>query len=325
MILDDKLNAGELIVLDGATGSEIPNFGGQLDPVSWCGAANKHYPQAVRQVHEAYLRAGSDIITTNTFATCRHVLDGVGLGAEAVTLNTRAVELAQQAHRTVAPERGVAIAGSMSTTFAWKPGTVSPDDRFYPSKQQCEANYHELAETLAPAGVDFLLLEMVTELELGPMLAKAAAATGLPVWIGLSCTKHADDSLIAWDIKPEHPSEFEIDKDYPSPPSFDALVDTFGALQPQVMGIMHSHISATHPAIRRLKESWHGPVMAYPETIGSENGGRKGVSATPADLAEACVQLVGGGVQIIGGCCGTTIEHTRAMIRELPERSPPGD
>ena len=60
MILDDKLAAGDVIVLDGAIGSEIDRIGGKMDEAAWCGLANLTDPGTVRRVHESYLEAGAD-------------------------------------------------------------------------------------------------------------------------------------------------------------------------------------------------------------------------------------------------------------------------
>jgi methionine synthase I (cobalamin-dependent) len=137
MILDDKLGKQEIIVLDGGVGSEIARLGGVMDDASWCGVANETHPNGVRRVHEEYIRAGSDVVTANTFATCRHVLAGAGLADEAPRITARAVELAREAVEDVAPDRPVAVAGSMSNNVAWIPGTFSPDPRFLPSRAPC--------------------------------------------------------------------------------------------------------------------------------------------------------------------------------------------
>ena len=97
MILDEKLAAGDVIVLDGGTGTEIARLGGEMNAAAWCAVANLTHPDTVRRVHESYLEAGADVIITNTFATCRHVLDGAGLGDETAAINRRAVELAREA------------------------------------------------------------------------------------------------------------------------------------------------------------------------------------------------------------------------------------
>ena len=97
MILDEKIAAGDVIVLDGGTGTEIARLGGAMDAAAWCAVANRTHPDTVRRVHESYLEAGADVIIANTFATCRHVLDGAGLGDETVAINRCAVELAREA------------------------------------------------------------------------------------------------------------------------------------------------------------------------------------------------------------------------------------
>ena len=88
------------------------------------------------------------------------------------------------------------------------------------------------------------------------------------------------------------------------------------SFQPQVMGVMHSTIETTNAGLQTLFEHWQGPVMAYPETSSEV---KKGIShkVEPAIFAAHCHDWVESGVQIIGGCCGTTIEHIRAMVNEL--------
>ena len=124
MILDNKLKNKEIIVLDGATGSEIERLGATMNSSAWCGVANKTHPDIVRQVHEEYIRAGADVVTANTFSTSRHILASAGLADETVSINARAVALAREAVSNVSPNRPIAVAGSMSTDTAWVPGTV---------------------------------------------------------------------------------------------------------------------------------------------------------------------------------------------------------
>ena len=83
---------------------------------------------------------------------------------------------------------------------------------------------------------------------------------------------------------------------------------------------MHSSFKATAPGLEVLFERWNGPVMAYPEATGydAETGGT--IPVGPDEFARHCCAWVDSGVQIIGGCCGTTIHHIRAMVDRLPER-----
>ena len=319
MILDNKLSNKEIIVLDGATGSEIARLGAAMNSSAWCGVANKTHPDIVRQVHEEYIRAGADVVTANTFSTSRHVLASAGLADETVSINARAVELAREAVNNVSPERPIAVAGSMSNMRAWIPGTVSPDPRFLPTPEEEFNNYQEVAQTLAKSGVDLILMEMMTDIDRSSMAISAAVETGLPVWIGNSCTLRDDGSASVWNQHSEEPAtRLSPDHLKSEDKSYDTLIEAMLSFQPQVMGVMHSTIETTNAGLQTLFEHWQGPVMAYPETSSEV---RKGIShkVEPAIFAAHCHDWVESGVQIIGGCCGTTIEHIRAMVNELPD------
>ena len=319
MILDNKINNNEIIVLDGATGSEIARLGAEMNSSAWCGVANKTHPDIVRQVHEEYIRAGADVVTANTFSTSRHVLASAGLADETVSINARAVELAREAVNNVSAERPVAVAGSMSNMLAWIPGTVSPDPRFLPTPEEEFNNYQEVAQTLAKSGVDLILMEMMRDIDRSSLAMSAAVETGLPVWIGTSCTLLDDGSASVWNQHSEEPA-IRLSPDHlkSEDKSYDTLIEAMLSFQPQVMGVMHSTIETTNAGLQTLFEHWQGPVMAYPETSSEV---RKGISdeVEPGIFAAHCHDWVESGVQIIGGCCGTTIEHIRAMVNELPD------
>ena len=308
MILDDKLRSGATVILDGATGTEIARLGGEMNSAAWCAVANKTHPHIVRRVHEEYIRAGADVVTANTFATCRHVLAGAGLADETVAINRRAVELAREARDAVGLSRPVAVAGSMSTTVAWREGAVMPDPVFLPSRDQETDNFVEMAEALASAGADLLVMEMMLDIDSAGRCVEAAVSTGLPVWVGISCMALDDGSLVGWSSSGHRPPLVEI-------------IDTLMATGGDVYGIMHSTVDVTGPALDCLFGRWTGPVMAYPETIErfDTRTHQASASMTPDEFAESCLEWLNRGVQIIGGCCGTTIEHIRAMVDRLPQ------
>ena len=319
MILDNKLSNKEVIVLDGATGSEIARLGAEMTSSAWCGVANKTHPDIVREVHEEYIRAGADVVTANTFSTSRHILASAGLADETVSINTRAVELAREAVHNVSPERPIAVAGSMSTMRAWIPGTVSPDPRFLPTPEEEFNNYQEVAHTLAKSGVDLILMEMMSDIDRSSLAISAAMETGLPVWIGTSCTLSDDGSVSAWNQHSEEPAtRLSPDHLRAEDKSYDTLIEAMLPFQPQVMGVMHSTLETTNAGLQTLYEHWQGPIMAYPETSSEV---RKGISeqVEPSSFASHCHDWVDSGVQIIGGCCGTTIEHIRTMVDELSD------
>ena len=323
MILDEKLASGDVIVLDGAIGSEIDRLGGEMHPVAWCGVANVTHPDTVRQVHEAYLDAGADVITANTFSTCRHVLAAAGSGDQAATITRRAVELALEARDRVAPEREVAVAGSLSNHVAWLPGTVATDPKYLPSPEQEAANYREMADTLAEAGCDLLLMEMMLETEHSIRLMEAAVATGLPVWTGISTSRGPDGTMVGWHQGEEDPHMLPDDYEQEPTQPLETIIDALSAFHPQVLGIMHSSVKSTGPGLEVLFGRWSGPVMAYPEANGYDAVARGPMPVGPDEFATHCRGWVDRGVQIIGGCCGTTIHHIRAMVDALPERPGP--
>ena len=180
-----------------------------------------------------------------------------------------------------------------------------------------------MAETLADAGCDLLVMEMMGDVDRARRLTEAAIATSLPVWVGFTCTQDADGSINGFDLEKVPDSFSNKPGDVRSPP-FQAVIDGLIGLDVQVAGIMHTSVTDTSPGLEMLYQSWSGPVMAYPETALFDPVGKSAPpSISPAEFAEHCRGWVENGVQIIGGCCGTTIEHIRAMVDQLPSRPGP--
>ena len=136
MTLEHRIQDGEVIILDGATGTELEKRGVPMDEAAWCAAALATHPEAVHSVHEDYILAGADVIITNTFPAAKHVLEEAGLGVRFRELNARAVELAREARENVAEDE-VYIAGSISTFPA------RLDHGYNPGEQTARTNYRE--------------------------------------------------------------------------------------------------------------------------------------------------------------------------------------
>ena len=113
--LDERLARGEVILMDGGVSTEIQKHGVAMDKQIWSGTAHRDHAGVVRRVHEDYIRAGAQVITANTFATARHVLESVGLEGEFEAINRQAVEVAIEA-RDNAAQGEVWIAGSISSS-----------------------------------------------------------------------------------------------------------------------------------------------------------------------------------------------------------------
>lgn len=300
--LQDRLDAGDVLILDGAIGTELQLRGAPMDGMAWCAVATKTSPDILRGLHEDYIRAGADVITSNTYSSCRHVLEAAGLGDETIEINRRAVEIACQA-RDAAADRPVWIAGALSCFAAGLDHNKRPD------AERAKANYREQAEIMAAAGADVIVLEMMLHSGRAVAAVEAAASTGLPVWVGFSCRAGDDGSVLMY----PHSEDAE---------AFSDVIAKVMAVGGSVAGVMHSTVEDTGPALDVLREQWSGTLMAYPES-GEEFTmpiWHYEERVSPDALVAACQDWVAKGVQIVGGCCGTRPDHIRALRDRMPER-----
>ncbi len=302
-VLRQRLDEGEVVILDGAMGTELERRGVPMDDAAWSAAALITHPDTVREVHEDYVRAGADVIITNTFATARHVLEPAGMGERFRGLNARAVTLAKEA-REAATERPVSIAGSISTF------TARYDYSYEPRAEKARANYREQAEVLAESGVDVLALEMMRDLEQTTYAVEEAVTTGLPVWVGFSCKTTGEGTPVLWD------GENTLAEALQRIPSLGA----------SLVSIMHTLTEDTPAALREVTGRWPGPVGAYPhsgEFIMPNWQFTDMIS--PEDFAAEARGWLDAGARLIGGCCGIGPEHVRLLKERLPARAPSRD
>ena len=288
----DRLDRDEVLVIDGATGTELERRGVPMNLASWSGLAVHTHPEVVREVHAAYIDAGAEVIVTNTFGTTRFVLERAGVGDEFEAINRRAVQLAMEARD--ASGRDVAIAGSISNL----PPDMDPGN--YPAPEEELQGLRELATLLADCGVDVIALEMLQDTRHAVRAMEAAQETGLPVWLGVSCRRRADgEGLVSFDLP---------NMDFAKP--LDALIP----MGPAVVNIMHSEIAAVPEAIAMVRDRWSGPLGVYPEIGEFEPPNwRKDVDVAPEDFALHARDWVRLGARLVGGCCGTTPEHIAAL------------
>ncbi|MGQ4809863.1 Homocysteine S-methyltransferase [Candidatus Entotheonellaceae bacterium PAL068K] len=297
-VLHERFERGEIVILDGATGTELQRRGVPMHHDAWCAAALLTHPEVIRQVHEDYIRAGADVIIADTFSTGRLTLESAGLGEHVQDLNRRAIILAQEARGRVAGDRPVYIAGSLSTFgHALKPG--APLDL-----ADARASYHEQAQVLAAAGADLIILEMMRDYEHSAHAIEAAVATGLPIWVGFSCKLSEDSTQVVFLSEQEE--------------GFAAALEALMALGGSLVAVMHTEVPHTVPALEVVQGHWHGPVGAYPHSGGwclphwqFEH------IISPEDFLAEARQWVQMGVQLIGGCCGIGPEHIRLLKERL--------
>ena len=339
--LRGRIDQGEVIVLDGAIGTELQAMGVPMHPAAWCGPGNYTHPATVRQMHERYIRAGADIITTNTFNTLRPALEASGYQELVREINVRAVDAALEAIDRAAADRPVYIAGSISCRIPVRDrrtGTLLGGTGFgygaSLSAEELRTYVDEQADVLAESGVDFFLMEnMWADNESRLIATEAAMATGLPVWVGFTASVADDGQTVRLSLgddryystgmgMPMFTSSWRtVDYDM----TLAEGIDEITALNPDVLGVFHSRLSETTAALDVVLDRWAGPIAVYPDAgredyLKAWQDSMVANEETAEGLRQEALDWVGMGAQIIGTCCGFGVDYTRALGGALPER-----
>lgn len=301
--LEAKLQKGQLILLDGATGTELEKRGVPMHSQAWSAEAVLHHPAAVVAVHRDYIEAGADVITANSFSLARHMLIPAGLEDEFPRLNREAMRLALRAREECAEQgRPVAVAGSIAPT-AFMAGAIPG----YPHIPQAYPWFVEQAEVLAAAGADLLIVEMIEDVEKGSLAVQAACSTGLPVWLGFSCRHDREGRLMLWDLR-------------------QTLTEGVAAIARTARPgggaafIMHTDVADSAKALGELRAAWpatSGPLGVYAHAGTFVMPNWIFTDITPAGYAEAAATWIDMGARLIGGCCGIGPAHIRELKRRF--------
>ncbi|MEO3430664.1 homocysteine S-methyltransferase family protein [Pelagibius sp. CAU 1746] len=296
--LKKRLGSGDIVILDGATGTELQRRGVAMDPAAWCGVASLDNQKTLSEIHADYIAVGAEVITANTFATSRVVLAQAGYGDRVEEINRAAVEAALRA-REVSGSPEVVVAASLSH-MVYLASDREPDPM--PSEEEAAEAFHEQAGILKAAGAELILLEMMYHPARVPEVLAAALATGLPVWFGLSARSGAGGRLLSYYDQAEVPLA-EIMKLIPGS-GIDAA------------GCMHSGAEISGAVLSQIRKRFKGPLLAYPDSGYFEmpEWHFHDVIA-PARLEGFYLDWLENGAQIIGGCCGLTVEHVKAAVR----------
>ncbi|MBI4393470.1 MAG: homocysteine S-methyltransferase family protein [Euryarchaeota archaeon] len=268
-------------------GTELTRRGSDTSLPLWSARALKREPDLVRQIHRDYVEAGADVITTNTFRTKRRTLERAGGDLDWRELTSTAVELARKA---ASARRGVKVAGSISPL----------EDCYRPDLSPGAASFDEhleMARHLADCGCDLLLVETMGTRDEAVAATRAARDTGLEVWVGVMAK--AADCLYSGE---------------PLGATVRALVEE----GPKAILVNCSTPAVTDAAIDTVAVSAPGiPRGAYPNAGVADDvtGWRSDASYTPERLALDARTWIGRGATIVGGCCGTTPPHIKAVAK----------
>jgi S-methylmethionine-dependent homocysteine/selenocysteine methylase len=288
------VNSPSILLLDGATGTELGRRGADISLPLWSARAMLDAPDTLAQVHRDYLQAGADIITANTFRTHRRSLAKVGMAERCVELTQRAVQIAIAARDDLNPHARVF-------------GSVAPLEDCYtpelaPDFHTCESEHAEMITHVLDAGVDGVLIETMNCLREASAAARQAQRLAPGRWI-LSlcmCSDGPPGVLLsgesATDLIPllNHALAFGVN--CVAAPAIEAQVKLF------------RHLAAT--TVR---------ISAY-ANIGfrDESGDWVCTDAVDPDAyADYAARWIVAGASIIGGCCGTRPETIKAIASRL--------
>jgi methionine synthase I (cobalamin-dependent) len=280
------LASGRTLLADGATGTILQAAGLPVGeaPERW----TRDQPETIRDLARQYAAAGSDLVFTNTFGGNRLRLERYGLLDGLVELNQRAVALARE---------GVAAA----KTQAWVVASVGPTGEMIEpygelSRETARAAFAEQAAALAAAGVDGVVCESFIDIEEALLCLEAVrSAVKAPVLVSMSFEKGGRTVM---GVTPEEALTRLAD-------AGAAAVGANCSVGPDVVEKVIRAMGTSRPDVRLLAK----PNAGLPQVV----GGKTGYSLKPDAMAAFASRMKALGVAVVGGCCGTTPDHIRAM------------
>jgi methionine synthase I (cobalamin-dependent)/5,10-methylenetetrahydrofolate reductase len=292
-LLARLIDPERIVVFDGAMGTMLYAKGVFINQCY--DELNARAPELVRGVHEEYVRAGAEVLETNSFGANRPKLTQHGLESQVTEFNRRAAELA----RAAAGEQRL-VAGAVG------PLGLRIEPYGPTSREEARAMFREQMAALAAGGADCFIIETFADLDEMEQAIHAARDVdpGMPVIAQMTI---GVDGLTPYGVPPQDVAR---------------ALDRFGA---DIIGLNCSvGPQAILDAIERMVPATRKKLSAQPNAgMPREVGGRSMYMASPEYMATYARHLVQSGAKIVGGCCGTTPEHIRAMadgVRPLAPR-----
>jgi len=276
-----------VLVLDGAMGTMLQERG--LKPGQSPEELNLTMPEVVAGVHREYLLAGADIIVTNTFGGSREKLSHYGLGEKLVEINARGVEIARQAAGDTAY-----VAASMGPTGKF----IEPVGDF--TFDEMSDQFREQAQALIGAGADLITLETFLDIKeaRAAIIAIRAVSADIPI-IAMLTFDDKGRSVLG------------------TPPESAAI--TLEAAGADIVGSNCGlGIEGIHEILSAMRRVSRLPLIAQANAgLPLLKEGKTIFPATPDEMTAYHDRMLALGVRVIGGCCGTTPAHIRAIKTAL--------
>jgi homocysteine S-methyltransferase len=296
----ERVARGEIVLMDGGTGTGLQALGVPMDGEAWSAVANLTHLDAVQRLHASFLDAGADVLITNTFAAGPGPLAAAGYADRVDEANRNAVSAANAA-RARAGRDDVVIAGSMSRMVA--NGLSRSEPSGPPTQDRLLDAYRRQAGILADAGVDVIALEMMGATAHAVPAVAAAAETGLPVWLGISIGEATAGQATTID------GEDVAD-----------LIESVRTGAIDAVLVMHTDVRLVSDSLSVIGAVWTGMVGAYPHVGEWTPPNWVFSDVPPSTFAGYARDWVVNGASVVGGCCGIGPEH----IAELAATVGPG-
>src|ERR1700741_585197 len=282
-----------VIVADGAMGSLLYESVGPQRSVD---ELNSSDAESVFRVHQTYIEAGAQVIETNTFGANRHKLAQIGMSERVAELNHRGVKIAREAREAAKHE--VLIAGSIG------PLGIVRQVRDLPH-EQILAIFKEQAGALEERGVDLFLVETFSDLdELLAAIDAIRSFSNLPIVAEMT---YSEEGATMGGMRPQDAWEKLKQKN----------IQAVGAnctVGPQYLLPVIRELNGIGMPLSAM------PNAGFPKRVGARIVYPKSSPEYFALFAEEAAEL---GVRLLGGCCGTTPEHIRAMAVAVKKLRPP--
>ena len=293
--LRERIKKG-LFLLDGAMGTQLIARGINVGTCN--DYLNVETPDIISEIHHAYLRAGSDAVTTNTFGANDFTLRRHGLANEVEKINKAGAQIAR---RAVGQDNYVLGDIGPTGDFLEPLGSLKP--------AECKDAFARQAEALIAGGVDGLIIETVTALDEMTLIIQAVKSVcgDLPVFASMSFDKAGNDFKTMMGVGVEAMAAAII------PLGVDAIGFNCGtATLDEYVALADRLFSAS----RKLSDDvliFAQPNAGKPELI----EGKTVYKVTPENFAAAEEEIFSIGINILGGCCGTGPEHIKALAERI--------
>ena len=286
----DKLAEGRVLVSDGAWGTFLHQKGLKADecPELW----NMNRPNDVQEIANSYVEAGADIILTNSFGASPIKLEGYGLEAQTQVLNRRAAEISKQA----AADRALVMGSIGPTGKMVMMGEVSPQEVF--------KGFIEQTMGLADGGADGIVIETMTDPEEARIAIEAVKkASELDVACTFTFSKNQDGiyrTMMGTDLEAYLKMAKLAGADIigancgNGTAGMIEIVRVIRTLDPDIPVLVHANAGLP---------IYQDGLTVFPESA--------------SEMASQMGELVAAGANIVGGCCGTTPEHIRQIVKVL--------